>query len=559
MTDLIVRKKLGREHLQNNRVDQALELFAEILQDYPEDVESYMIMGDFYLAGDDYRTAEQLYECALGIEPENPEIQRRITLARAEQPRLPGESLPTHPEAISRLLQRLTGRTRPIPEKEIERAASLLNTIIHSPDPAEKVATYLDQIDNLLPALLELNIRQAKADGRPDLVKMLQALQTNIKLQMSSQDEDGEEHAADEAADVAVSAVPARFSGRVLLLAAEGQCSSGRMATLAEGLQMAGCQVETALSISANNLARPDVVIASNPHTRPELMESLAACSAMGVPIILDLDTDFEQMPVNHPDYAAKALTTPVRARAFTAAQLLAKLVTAPSEQLVAALHNSGYRAELVPDAWSPHNPLWRKPSPERKTINLGWVGYAGQMDDLAQIRRVIIRVMREFPQCQLVIAGDIHAYQLFESLPEYRRMYLPPVGYEDYPYLLGQIDILLHPMRNCPYNVSAPDTLMMEVGAKRIPWIASPMPGPLSWKAGGLSADSTEEWHTYLRQLILDTDLRTSLAEAGFHQATGRTVEKMTPLWIDVIEKALRDPAAESESGIQPAQDAAL
>ncbi|HSO27511.1 MAG TPA: hypothetical protein VLS48_05535, partial [Anaerolineales bacterium] len=66
---------------------------------------------------------------------------------------------------------------RPIAdEREMEKAARLVKSILASPQPAQAVAEKLEDIDRLLPALLELNIRQALNDGRPDLAKSLTAL-----------------------------------------------------------------------------------------------------------------------------------------------------------------------------------------------------------------------------------------------------------------------------------------------------------------------------------------------------------------------------------------------
>lgn len=542
--DLQIRKAIGREHLNNNRLNKALEVYAALIQDYPQDVETYLVMGDIYLSGEDCQTAAQLYELARQIDPENPDIEYRLYLARSEAAEQGIEPVPTHPQAVAHLLQRLTNSRSKISQEEVEKAAALLSEIVHSANPAQKVAQNLDQIDALLPALLELNIRQARADGRPDLAEVLSNLQMNIELQLQSRDLSATQPVALYPQAARAETRRLAFNGRVLLLAADPGRLNSRMAFLAEVLSQAGAEVMIQDAFSAEQEPRPAAVVASNPHGSPGLLESLAACTAARIPIILDLDCDFEHMPVTHPDYGRSGLGSPANARSYTAALLLADKITVPSAALAEALQRAGYPAQALPDGWSERNPLWSKPAPPRDTLNIGWVGLPGQVEDVAQIRRVILRVVREFPHTQLVIAGDSQTYQLFESLPENRRLFLPTVEYEDYPYLLGQIDILLAPFRNNPFNYTGSDRLLMEAGVKKIPWIASPLPAAANWHAGGLIAGGPEEWHTYLRQLVLDAELRARLAEEGHRRALERRVECLGHDWLAAIEQ-VRRPAA--------------
>ena len=424
------------------------------------------------------RPRKKIYLHAQELDPENQAIERQVALAEEESVG-PVEAVPTDPAAIARMLERLTGRKKKVKESDLLRAARLLDQIIHSDSPAEQVASHLDEIDELLPALIELNIRQARADGRPDLAEALGHLQTNVELQLSDK-EQGEL----EVEEWESGAVP-HFKGSVLLLQPDLNARSNRMALLKGALETcAGTVVEKEDYLAARD-PRPDVVIASNPHTNPRLLESLATLSAANVPIIIDLDLDFEQLPISNPAYSTQGLGIPGRSRAYMAARLLANMVTVPSDVHAASLQAAGYPARVLPDGWSRRNPMWDKKAASRTMINIGWESSFGQLEDLAYIRRIIIRVLREFSQTQIVVIGDPQAYRLFETVPENRRMYLPAVAPEERPYLFSQLDILLVPLRNIPFNLSLPDTVLVEAGAKGIPWIASPIP---SLKAGVLA-----------------------------------------------------------------------
>ncbi len=60
-----------------------------------------------------------------------------------------------------------------------------------------------------------------------------------------------------------------------------------------------------------------------------------------------------------------------------------------------------------------------------RDTLNIGVMAITGQLSDIAEVRRGIVRVIREFPQTRLVVTGDADAYRLFDNLPEGKTCFL--------------------------------------------------------------------------------------------------------------------------------------
>jgi glycosyltransferase involved in cell wall biosynthesis len=216
----------------------------------------------------------------------------------------------------------------------------------------------------------------------------------------------------------------------------------------------------------------------------------------------------------------------------------MASMVSVPSEIHAASLRTLVDNVCVIPDGWSQQNKLWDKSSHPRKTINIGWVSASGQLEDLLSIRRFIIRIVREFPNTRIVVIGNPQAYRLFENLPENRRMYLPVVSHEEFPYLLSQIDVLLVPLRTLPYNNTLPDTILVEAGAKGVPWIASPIPSFHHWQAGGIISESLDEWHPNLRHLIMDEKFRYSLGESGKYAARSREMNCVGRLWLELISQ---------------------
>ena len=530
--ELKVRKILGKTYLNENRLADALEIFSKILMDYPDDLETLHILGNFYLASGDGKTARKIYMRALQLDPNNRVIQRQVVLAEEVGDTGFEEPVPTDLPAVSRLLQRLTGKVQTIREEDIMRAADLLDKIINSESPAELVASHLDEIDELLPALIELNIRQAYTDGRPELAESLRSLQLNIDYQLTAKDQ--KDFLEDEGNELP----NAHFNGNILFLLPELVQKSSRMTLLKSTLEAFGCGVSEKKEYIPARDARPDVVITSNPHLNPALIDSLSALSSIDVPIILDLDTDFEKQPISHPEYNTKGLGTRARSKAYTSALSLAGTVTASSELHASSLRTFSKDVCVIPDGWSEQNKLWQKEPSSRNTINIGWMGTNAQLEDLVFIRRFIIRIIREFHNTRVVILGNPQAYRLFESLPENRRMYVPTVAHEEFPYLLSQVDILLVPLRNTPYNLSLPDTLLVEAGAKGIPWVASSIPSFQRWQRGGVISENLDEWHLNMRHLVMDEDLRRRLGRDGRSAAEAREMKRMGRQWLELINR---------------------
>ncbi len=536
--ELKIRKVLGKTYLNENRLADALDVFSRILADYPEDLETLHILGNIYLASGDGKTAKMIYLRAIQLEPQNVAIQRQISLAEEMGEEGAEESVPTDVSAVARLLQRLTG-SQTISESDIIRAADLLERIINSESPADLVAKHLDEIDELLPALVELNIRQAYADGLPELAESLRKLQLNIDNQLAVKE-----------GDIPVKipcsiASQTKFQGSVLFLLPEPGQTSSRMTLLKSTLESFGCAAAERREYISGRDIRPDVVITSNPHATPQLLESLSALTQAGVPIILDLDTDFEKQPISHHEYSTKGLGTSARSAAYTSAISMAKMVTVPSQVHADSLRELVQNVSVIPDGWDSANKLWQKDPHHRNTINIGWQGTSGQLEDLTLIRRFIVRIIREFSNTRVVIIGNPQAYRMFESLPENRRLYLPGTAHEELPYQLSQLDMLLIPLRNTPYNFSTPDTILMEAGARGIPWLASAIPSFRRWKNGGMISESLDEWHLNMRHLILDQELRRRLAEQGRAAAEPREMSQNGRLWLDCIHRVTQAGAA--------------
>jgi len=533
-TDMQLRKTLGRNHLRENRIDEAFRLYASLVRDYPQDVESYLVLGDLFLASENPTAALGLYHVAREKMDNKVEIEKRLSLIQNEYEE---KIIPLQPDQVKILLADLLDPNQQIREEDLQKAGKLLHDITQSSNPGELVAENLDQIEKLLPAFLEINIRQAKEERRDDIRDGLEQIKRTLLEVAANQIN----LLGGVTTEKTIEISPERV--RVLILVADEMDSSPRVDLICEALRLTGHEVHLKSAASPAMTEMPSLVIASNPHTNPWLLEQMASFTANRIPIILDLDMDYEQMPLNHPDYLQKGLGLPANARAYTAAMLLANMITTPSPRFAEQLSRTGYRAIPVPDGWSRKNLLWEKPMIKRPTINIGWIGHTGSAEDLLEIRRIIIRVIREFPRTQLIIAEDPKAFQLFESVPENRKLFLPEVALEDFPYLYGQMDVLLIPLRNIPFHYSLSDSVLVYAGIRKIPWVASRLPATTAWNSGGLLSSAMEEWHTNLRQLVMDEELRHKLGEAGYLRAMEREAGHLRLVWENAIHEVIQNP----------------
>lgn len=541
--DPALLKRLGRAQLQADRLDDALLAFAAVLRQDADDLEAQLLLGDCYLAQGHAATAYYLYLDASNRAPGDPAVQQRLALARAERSRRSAGGpapVPTDAASVAEIIGRITGSAAPVTEADLERAATTLEAIVTAPSPAAAVAANLETLNTLVPALLELNIRQARFDGRPDLAEALQGLQDNIRLQLNAQSLKPEPEPASAPASTIAASSGLALAGAGPRLVWAGPDAIAWPVPF-ESLQAQGYRVAVSPEIPPAPKHGAEVLIALHPHLLPEAAERLPAWIAAGGKLVVWLDTAIERMPDRHPEWSRLGLTTRARQDAYATALHLADAVVVPSQAQADLLIAAGRPAWVVPPAWDRRDPAWHAAPAARPTVTLGWASFGGDREDLASIRRVIVRLLREYALTRLVILGDAAAYQFFEALPAERRLFVPITDTSDYAYALGQIDVLLAPLRDTAFNHVRADQALVAAGVRRLPWVAPPTPAHLAWAAGGLNATSLDEWYTAVQRLILDPELRHRLGLAGRQRAEERELNRLGPAWLDVLESVTR------------------
>lgn len=526
-------KEQGRVFLKSNQVDKALRIYANILQNYPEDVDSLIVLGDGYLIAGDSFSAYVLLQKAFKIDPSRRDIKRRLENfqpAKLNQPDIE-DVAPYHSRSIFQLIQKLTGKTGNVTEYELKKASEIMERFSEDPAPEKTVAENFEEINALLPAIIELNIHQAEKDGQFDVVDTLQNLLSNMLVQQ----------------DMGLSSSGTPLypvnsevkKKQIIFYSIDSKESPLRQASIQQMFIDLGCDVHVPEAGSTDQVEQhADIAVFHNPHGSSTFLKKMAAFAAKGLPVIVDLDTDFYFLPECHPDFPFLGIHDIETARSYQASLQLASLIIVPTEEAGKRIRDLGFAVQTIPDSWDQRNSLWLKPAAPRSTLNLGILAQPDQLEDINAMKRIINRLMREFPHTRLVIYGALSAYQVFDTIPDNRRLYLPQASPEDYPFLLSQMDVLLAPAQISPFNHVRSDRILMEAGIKKIPWLAAPIKPFLNWGTGGLLAESQDAWYAQLIRLIQDHELRSNLGRSGFQQALKRETQQISVLWGGLLKK---------------------
>ena len=532
-------KTFARVHVQAGRLSQALSTYVGLLIQDPDDREALTAGGDLLRKRGRPALAYRFYLRALENGASEPGLVGRMQQCAGEWERSAEEGkLPDTPISIDELIA-LSKQLQGQEDVQLMTTTSVepfLQRLLDNPAPDKLVADHLDDVYQLLPQLIQLSIAEAVKEGQNELVPGLEKALQGLSGQ--------EAHRAQTRPFPAHSApwVQRLRERAPVFLTGESQGAElyeGRTRLLSTAVAEMG--IAPVSATNARQLSEsPGLVVASVPHAHPWMMQALARYASLQVPIVVDLPLDVEDMPLAHPLYDTIGLGEETRARHYSASLLLGSRITTANSALAASYSARGYPAVYLPDGWSAGDPFWQREPPKGRAVSIGWIAGDSQLEDLVSIHRVLIRLVKELPQVRLVVVGDPRAYQLFESLPERQKAFLPVESVRELPFLLNQMDILCVPLRKNPFNFAISDGLVLAAGVKAIPWVASYTPAFEGWAAGGLFANANEEWHATIWQLVQDAHLRLELGQAGRRKAEEREAAQVAKRWFALLDELL-------------------
>lgn len=221
---------------------------------------------------------------------------------------------------------------------------------------------------------------------------------------------------------------------------------------------------------------------------------------------------------------------------------LAADLCFTTTDQLAFHLRWSGKTTWVNPNGFSQQvHDLARKSARAwaKRRDGLVRMGYAGgsrtHQKDLAMAMGGICRILREHPECRLVLfrtPGDGTPLVDIEEYPELAGLeqqieWRPLQPFANLPTEMARFDINLAPLEvGNPFCEAKSQLKFFEAGLVDCPTVASPT-GPFrdSMIHGetGFLAVSGDDWYASLKQLVLDPELRARIGRAAYLQALGR------------------------------------
>jgi glycosyltransferase involved in cell wall biosynthesis len=138
---------------------------------------------------------------------------------------------------------------------------------------------------------------------------------------------------------------------------------------------------------------------------------------------------------------------------------------------------------------------------------------------DIELIIPALIKILKEFKNIKLLFLGELdlpHDLKKFSS----KIIKKPFVDWSKLPQLIANVDINIAPITNNIFNAAKSENKWVEAALVKVPTVASnygAFKKVINNGKTGLLCNTTEDWYNQLKTLILDRNLRKTIAENAF------------------------------------------
>jgi hypothetical protein len=135
--------------------------------------------------------------------------------------------------------------------------------------------------------------------------------------------------------------------------------------------------------------------------------------------------------------------------------------------------------------------------------------------EDMLALAPALAAVMNAHPGAELVVVGDRAVH---DAIKTPRKAFHPLLGYADYWACLEEVDIILLPLSDTPFNRCKSPLKFLEAAAREVAALASPVVygGLIRHGRNGLLFSDGERFTQGLEHLITQPDARRRLAETA-------------------------------------------
>lgn len=505
---------LGISKLHQDNPASAAEHFQEVVNLNPFSAQAYNNLGVAYALQHIWEAAEQAYQQAIDLDPENARAWKNLAEVYLQQ----NHRLMEGVQILAAVLKK---------DPRDTEALSMLAGCYEEVGDGESAALLYRQ-------MLEVE------EGHPHAAARLEALEPDPQ---PSHQIARPEHAQKLAAlknfssgnGKAASPPPDKGIRSAAILGPRTFSFHRRMEGPARALDAEGMEIKFSPELERAEWDRFKAFIINRPHQTEELFQIVQQLIQAGKQVIVDLDLDFLNLPENHPEYHTAG---PGNAEAMARLDEVFDQVdhfTVPNQSLADRLADQVSQAAVIPTGWVREDSTWEAPRPKRETVNFGLLSTHTQPEINPRIKDRISEAVLSTPNALLTAAGDYQILAEFDQLPDEKKMFIPLGSYQDYPYALAHIDVLLVPEKEDPFTDTKPDTALLEAGIRRIPWLATRIPAYWDWGVGGIFV-SGKSWASTIQRLAENPAEREALGQAGFEKAKQRENRLVVSWWKDLL-----------------------
>jgi glycosyltransferase involved in cell wall biosynthesis len=199
-------------------------------------------------------------------------------------------------------------------------------------------------------------------------------------------------------------------------------------------------------------------------------------------------------------------------------------------------LEERGKKVFLVTNKMSEEDVQWAeelrgKKHPDDGTVHISYLsGTPSHNKDFATITPVLCRILKEFPEARLVLAGPLDTQ---DALNEFSTQIIrvPFAPRKEYFATVASADINIAPLEmGNDFTESKSGLKFFESGLLGVPTVAvanETYAGAITDGVDGFTAATPEDWYDKIKKLIMNPDLRASIAKNALETALNRYTTK--------------------------------
>ncbi|MDY6902146.1 MAG: glycosyltransferase [Cyanobacteriota bacterium] len=164
---------------------------------------------------------------------------------------------------------------------------------------------------------------------------------------------------------------------------------------------------------------------------------------------------------------------------------------------------------------------------------------------DFAECVFALKTILKEYSHVVLMVVGHL---DIPEELQEFSSQIeiFPLVPWQDLPELYRKVDINIAPLeKDNDFTASKSELKFFEAGLVSVPTVASNVGAyhfAIEDRVNGILCSTTDEWENALREMVINTELRSSLASKAFEDVNSRYLTRTaTALTLEMWQKLLK------------------